>query len=307
MEIPTAPFNHVYPKLKAPLATIIWLLIVSIILVILLLLLFKFYKTVTATSAQPDNKSANPTPMFGQDHNQSPEDRVPTLGTSDCVSPDWNTFDQENWSGMSWFSIANNVWTLSSPELEKDAAIYYKDHCTDGSLAEYQIIPRLENYLNINVYIRGLLRWEVGGRDRRSIRLYKNVAGCGTGEIKKSILIELPNEYLPNHDEIPINQPLIIHSAIFYLENGKIRSEVWLTYSSPKRGGEIVTTPRETYYYDFEVGSKCSLTYMPDINKESYQHGIGLQQISNNSSDNPPPLPKFSPENYRLRQFGNSD
>ncbi len=237
------------------------------------------------------------------------EKPIPQLGASDCHMIDWKNIQSENWIGLTWFSISNNVWTIRSPKTERDAAIYFNTSCVGGTLVEYEVIPRLADYLNINIYQRGQLRWEIGGGDRRSIELWKNTEGCGTGEIKDPETVMSKKKFLPEHDEILINQPLVIHSALFYLSSGDIRSEVWLTYSSKNRDGEIVTTPREKYFYDFKPGSICDLFHFPDIDQEPYQTGIGLQKkrVADENQATIPPLPKVTFNKFRILPFTYSD
>lgn len=220
------------------------------------------------------------------------------LGATDCIASEWKEVVQEDWFQYTWFLISNGVWTIGSKE--NDAAIYHNIGCVGGSLVEYSVVPRLENYLNINIYQRGQLRWEIGGGDRRSIRLWKNVEGCAT-EVKGAKLIL--EKYLSDHDSILIDQELVIHSALFYLPNGKIRSEIWLTYSSEKNNGKVITTPREEFFYDFEPGSVCDKDHFPDINKEPYQPGIGLQK----SQITPDILPKVEFNRYRISRFSSKD
>lgn len=251
---------------------------------------------------------ASPTP----DNPFPPINPPVLLGATDCNTLDWKNFDKNGWSGLSWFSISDGVWTLPYPQTsQKDAVIYYKSSCAGGSLMQYQVIPQLENFLNINAYLRGQLRWEVGGKDRRSIRLWKNTVGCESGEIKGAIPIT-PNMFLPNHDEILINQPLIINVATFFLTNGIIRNELWLTYASKNNNGQVITTPRGTYYYDFEPGSICDKNHLPDINQESYQFGLGLQQASGSTQikdgeQNIPELPKVSFDKFKISPFSNTN
>lgn len=232
------------------------------------------------------------------------QDKEPVLlGSSDCTT-EWTQFNPKNWVGMSSFEISNDVWTINTQKKVKDTVIYYKDLCTGGTVIEYQVTPRLQNYLNINVYLRGLLRWEIGGNDRRSIRLWKNTENCAD-EIKNAVPIKLDNEYLQKSDEILINQPLYIYLATFYLTNGAIRNELWLNYSSKIMNGERVTTPRGTYYFDFDSSSVCDMTHLQDINSEPYQFGLGIQR--SNNINNFDLLPKFSFDKFRIKQFSNID
>lgn len=231
------------------------------------------------------------------------------LGAHACHTRDWKSIQPKDWSGFTWFTISNGVWTIGSPDTERDVAIYYNTSCVGGTLVEYEVVPRLLDYLNINVYQRGQLRWEIGGGDRRSIELWKNVEGCSTGEIKDSRKPISKKWFLPDHDEILINHPLIIHSALFYLPNGEIRSEVWLTYSSENKNGEVVTTPRQAYFFDFKAGSTCDLFHFPDISQEPYQTGIGLQRkmVTDEDQSLNPPLPKTSFDKFRILPFSYSD
>lgn len=225
-----------------------------------------------------------------------------TFGTSDCKTLDMSNFTKNEWSGFSWFSISNGVWTLKEEnKIETDAVIYYLTNCTGNSLVQFHVTPRLEDFINLNVYLRGQLRWEVGGRDRRSIRLWKNTVGCQSGEIKGAE--PLLNMYLPNHDEILIDQPLIVNMATYFLKNGKIRNELWLTYSSKKNTGQEITTPRSSFFYDFEAGSICDTNHLPNINQESYQFGLGLQQTILKAEDIQPKMPRVSFEKFKISDF----
>lgn len=247
---------------------------------------------------------AVPTPISNNATNTLPTPDVE--GATDCDTKEWKNFSSTDWLQYSWFIISNGVWSLPDIPKPQDAAIYLKSSCAGGSLIQYQITPRLDNYINVDTYIRGQLRWEIGGGDKRSIRLWKNDDGCGNGEIKHAVPVK--QWFLPNHDEILVDQLLTINMATFFLSNGRIRSEIWLNYPSLKNGGQNVTTPRQTYYHDFKPGSVCDTDHLPDINSESYQFGLGLQAATSSAE---PKIklesPKVSFDKYKIGPFSSTD
>ncbi len=218
---------------------------------------------------------------------------------SSCSNLEWHSFKDSDWLGKSYFSISNGVWTLPFEKQNKDAVLYSNISCRGSTQVEYEVIPRLEEFINLNLYVRGQFRWEIGGNDRRSIRLYKNVYGCESGEIKNVIEIKLKSNFLADHDEILINHPLLIYNSTYSLPNGLIRTEVSLKYASKNNNGEIVTTDKNLYYYDFNVGLECSEFHLPDINVNAYQYGLGLQKNSIYKSQDTS-QPRVSFEKYRV-------
>jgi len=292
-----------WKKISKPIQITVCLIITFLVISLLFLSVISAWQKVHPEKKTEEAKleTNENNPELEVDKEES-KNQVSILGASDCITSEWENIVQEDWLQWTWFSISNGVWTIGSPETENDAAIYYNIGCVGGTLVDYEVIPRLKDYLNINVYQRGQLRWEIGGGDRRSIRLWKNTVGCNTGETKSPEIkspARLKEYFLPDHDEILVNQNLVIHSSLFYLPNGMIRSEIWLTYSSKNGNGNIVTTPRETYCYDFEVGSVCNSNHFPDIYQEPYQPGIGLQK----SQSQPSLLPRVEFNKFRITPF----
>lgn len=229
------------------------------------------------------------------------------LGGEFCFTEGWVNFDPKNdeWSRMSWFNISNRVWSIDTTT-KQDVTLQYKKRCLGASLVEIEVIPRLEDFLNINIYLSGLLRWEVGGQDRRSIRLFKNIEGCPSGAIKNVVPLKLGEEFLPNHDEILIDQPTTIHMATFFLPNGLIRNKLWLTYTSKNQNGKQVMLNPKMFYYDFLPGSDCDLDHLPDINQESYGIEIGLQPMSSPSNKNIESIsPRVTFDQYKISPYSN--
>jgi hypothetical protein len=125
----------------------------------------------------------------------------------------------------------------------------------------------------------------------RSVRLFKNTDGC-TSAMKNVQVVDIENEYLPNHDQIISGEPLIISFSVFLTDQGKFRTEINLTYMSSKTKKE--ESLNGYFYHEFEIDGTCSEKSVLNFLNDRYRLGIGLQPSNTTSATLERPFIKLS-------------
>lgn len=237
----------------------------------------------------------SPTPI------PSPSPQIQPLKT-DCDQREWLEFTDDKWEHLSWFTQVNGVYSLPSEHTVKDITTEYKTPCKGGIIYSVRFIPITAELIDLNMYFGNWFRWEIGGNDRRSVRLYKNTLGCAA--MKDVVEISTKKKYLDNHRVISLENPVTASMSAYLTETGKARTEVFLTYIDENSGEEFTENGFE---YEFEVNPSCGENYTAnkilniDENEERFK--IGLMK----SSWYPEVLPSVKLIEYRIAKRGEDD
>ncbi|MBL7158942.1 hypothetical protein ISS85_00495 [Candidatus Microgenomates bacterium] len=223
-------------------------------------------------------------------------DRYP----SSCMTgnnKEWLPFSVEHWQGLNanFLKINDSLYSLSSPSKGVDAIAFYSKPCADAFTVEFKIIPYSENLMNFNLYYESWFRWEIGGNDMRSVRLFKNSEGCRA--MKRVKKIKTKEEYLPDHDKIMPEQPVLITFSVFPTKSGKLKTQIDLEYISAITKEEVTVNGR--FYYEFDMSWNCDENTVLDINTDTYRIGVGLQRSSLENRE----IPKIGLEKFRIKPF----
>ncbi len=187
-----------------------------------------------------------------------------------CYTKDWLPITSENWDDLSSLLFIGSIATLPISPRKRDARFVYKSACLGSSVFSIEFIPRESLFVNLNIYYNQWFRWEFGGQDRRSIRLFRNADGCTTMKRVSSVT----ENFLPKHDSVSVDMPVMLTVSTYLSGRGKIRTQFDIRYYSEKTGVESELTGR--YYYDFEADDSCNAGF-PDINRDYYGiYSVGL-------------------------------
>jgi len=174
------------------------------------------------------------------------------------------------------------VYTLPNPMKKVDSVAFYPISCSGAFMAQFIVIPLSETLINLNLYFDSWFRWEIGGKDLRSVRLFKNMDGC-TSAMKNVEQVYIENEYLAGHDQISFGEPLDVIFSVFPTETGKLKTEVDLTYVSLKDKRQ--RNVKGWFYYEFDIDETCGKESVLNILNDKFRIGIGLQPSSVNSEN----------------------
>lgn len=223
---------------------------------------------------KPTIEIARPTPRLVVDSDNS------------CYT-DWVAFTNDYWEGLhSKFWEVNGVYTIPDKKTTFDSVAYYVRSCKGGIKAELKFISFAERLINLNLYHGTQFRWEIGGNDLRSVKLYKN-RNCTANWYGKEVDTE--NKYLPMGEKILPGQLTNVSLLVFLTADGKLRTELHIRFTSPKSGEKEVD---DLFYYEFNVGPVCDSETVPNINLDYDRIGVGLMRSSYEIAE--PPRVRFN-------------
>lgn len=221
---------------------------------------------------------ASPTPQLSANHN------------GNCYM-DWVAFTNDDWEGLySRFLEVNGVYSLPDKKNSFDSVAYFIKPCKGGIKAEFQFVSFTEGLINLNLYYGTLFRWEIGGNDLRSVKLYKN-RSCSANWYGKEV--ETEHKYLPRGEVILPGQQASASLLVFLTVGGKLRTELHIKFMSPKLGEKIVD---DLFYYEFDVGPDCDSETVPNIDFDYERIGIGLMRSSYEAAE----LPRVEFNEFRI-------
>jgi hypothetical protein len=224
--------------------------------------------------------------------------QIPKIAFSNNCYTDWVTFTNDYWEGLrSKFLEVNGVYTIPDRKTKFDSVAYYIKSCKGGIKAELKFISFAEKLINLNLYYGTQFRWEVGGNDLRSVKLYKNKS-CTANWYGKEVDTE--NKYLPIGEAILPGQPTSSSLLVFLTADGKLRTELHIGFISPKSGEKVVD---DLFYYEFNVGSACDSETVPNIDLDYERIGVGLMRSSYEVAE--PPRVKFN--EFRIKIYPEKD
>jgi len=276
-------------------------------LFLLVLVCWRFIHSDTS-QVVPPKAINNPSINLGLiNHNQSyfveeatSNNEAPILDNTGCLTR-WSSFSTNEWQGLNanFLNINSNLYTLPTPGKGVDAVAFYSKPCTSGFVAEFKVVPYSQSLMNLNLYYESWFRWEIGGNDMRSVKLYKNSQGCTA--MKNVRKVKIQDEFLPEHDEIMPEKPVSITFSVFPTESGNLKTKIDLTYTSTLTKEKVIIAGR--FQHEFEMNWSCDENTVLDINKDSYRIGIGLQKSSVKGRE----IPKISFDEFRISHFKQED
>jgi len=209
---------------------------------------------------------------------------APTIAYDNNCYTGWIDFSPKYWEGLSSrFEEVNEVYTLPDIRKKVDSVAYYLKPCRGSIIAKIEFIPYSGKLINLNMYYGNWFRWEIGGRDLNSVKLYKNFEGCTA--FNHATMVDTKNKYLPDGQKMLTGQAIIASMSVFLTVEGKLRTEVHLKFTSVKTG-KIVNN-RDSFFHEFDVSWRCDENTVLDINKDLERIGIGLMRSSKEEDELP--------------------
>lgn len=209
---------------------------------------------------------------------------MPTIAFDNNCYTDWIDFSPVYWEGLrSRFEEVGGVYTLPDIRKKVDSVAYYNKPCKGNISASIEFISYSDKLINLNIYYGNWFRWEIGGRDLNSAKLYKNLEGCSA--FKNANLVDTNNKYIPDKEKMMIGRTIIASMPVLLTVDGKLRTELHLKFTSAKTG-KIVNN-RKSFFYEFDVSWKCDENTVLDISKDSERVGIGLMRSSQEEDELP--------------------
>jgi len=210
---------------------------------------------------------------------------------------DWIPFTDEYWNGLNkGFEKVGNIYTLPKEPRNVDTVAYFKNSCSGSVKSETQFTPRSESLVNLNQYYDGWFRWEIGGNDLRSVKLYKNADGC-TRSMKRIVLIDTKKKYFTDTTKIKIDEPVTVTFLAFLNLKGKLRTEIELDFTSATSSAKV---HESGFFYEFDIDDSCgSVGSVINPYKDSQEVGVGLQPSASSSAE----MPKVEFQQFRIKPY----
>lgn len=211
----------------------------------------------------------------------------------------WIPFLSEYWEGLSsGFVEVNGVFTLPDKKKMVDSVAFYFTPCKGSIKADLEFNSYSEKLINLDIYYGNWFRWEIGGRDLNSVKLYKNLEGCTA--FKYAVPVETKSKYLPNGLKLPVEQPIQASMLVFLTESGKLRTELHLEFISENGQRTLID---DEFHYEFDVSWKCDEKTVLNINNDTQRIGIGLMRSHVENDELPHVhLEKFMVQEYSAEQ-----
>ncbi|NCN59042.1 hypothetical protein COW99_01010 [Candidatus Roizmanbacteria bacterium CG22_combo_CG10-13_8_21_14_all_38_20] len=202
----------------------------------------------------------------------------PNITENNCYVDSWIPFDAHNWIGLNYlFNEINGIYSpkkVGGDTIIIDSVASYNKPCKGPVDFKIKFIPRSNKLINLNLYYGTWFRWEIGGNDLRSVRLYKNEDGCSTA-FKGIDSVEIPNTYLTNMDRFTTGEPITATMFVYLTKKGTLKTELLFAYKSAITRENISVTGR--FFHEFDVSDSCSKNNeLLDITKDSQLIGVGL-------------------------------
>lgn len=205
---------------------------------------------------------------------------------------DWGPINGNNWEGLSkGFESVGNVFSPPREERQVDSVAWYKIPCKGGIKADLEYVSYSENIINLNIYYGNWFRWEIGGGDLRSVRLYKNTKGCKA--FQGSLMVDTHNKYLLTGEIVP-KLKTTISMLVFNTKAGKLRTELHIA-----QNGKDPINDNERFYYEFDVGLKCNDNTLLNIDSDFERIGIGLMKSYPEGDERP----RVTFESFRINEY----
>lgn len=217
-----------------------------------------------------------------------------TRTVSTCDSGGWVDFDKDHWDYISRFvKQGDNIFTLDGFDRKIDSVMRYKKSCKGDLVTELEFSPLVKELIDLNIYYDSWFRWEIGGRDRNSVRLYKNNSGCQA--MKEAVPVELGRSpFLFDGSKLMVGSVVTVKMEIHLNQLGGLDTVLGLSYLN-KEGDPM----RDNFRHSFDINQSCSDNGVLDINDDYGQIGVGLMKSSEFSD----PLPKVKLLRFRITQI----
>lgn len=199
----------------------------------------------------------------------------PNFNNGENCYTDWIDFtkDKDKWEGLiSRFEEVNGVFSVPDQTKQVDSVAFYQKPCKGGIKADLEFVPYSEKLINLNLYYGNWFRWEIGGNDLNSVKLYKNIEGCTA--FKNARPVETATKYLSAGEKIKTKELVYASMLVFLTESGKLRTELHLKFTSSRT--ERTVEANDLFYYEFDVGWKCDQNTVLNIENDYERIGVGL-------------------------------
>lgn len=191
----------------------------------------------------------------------------------------WQPFSDDIWPGLrSRFERVNGVYTI--PELLKgvDSVSYYSKPCKGGIQFRMAFVPFSLTLININQYYSSWFRWEIGGNDLNSVKLYKNSDGCTA--MKQVREVKTESQYFPTGKRVKSGEQVITEMLVYLTKSGKLRTELNIPEFVSEKSGEQESI-YDRFFYEFDVSVwKCDEDTVLNVEQDAESIGVGLMPSS---------------------------